>query len=223
MLSQIGRKPLSDKSIEREVYALSAGIGLGLVNLASDGKAHGLADLELDERLIRLIEGGKTLQMPSSILSSTFHQDSNKCSSVMESDIVNVHITAPPAIIALALIHLKSNNIDIANRIEIPNTFYKLEYLKPFLLLLKILAKNLIMWDRIECTQKWLYDQIPEIISSIFQNRISEVQNRYASQIGADEIDYSSIALSYLNILAGGILALGFKYAGTANQVFIFN
>ena len=48
MLSQIGRKPLSDKSIEREVYALSAGIGLGLVNLASDGKAHGLADLELD-------------------------------------------------------------------------------------------------------------------------------------------------------------------------------
>lgn len=35
LLSQIGRKPINDKSIEREVYALSSGIALGLVNLGA--------------------------------------------------------------------------------------------------------------------------------------------------------------------------------------------
>jgi len=34
LLSQIGRKPTSDKIIEREGYALASGIALGLVNLA---------------------------------------------------------------------------------------------------------------------------------------------------------------------------------------------
>jgi anaphase-promoting complex subunit 1 len=35
LLSQIGRKPINDRSIEREVYALSAGMALGLVNLGA--------------------------------------------------------------------------------------------------------------------------------------------------------------------------------------------
>ena len=35
LLAQIGRKPINDKSIEREVYALSSGIGLGFVNLGA--------------------------------------------------------------------------------------------------------------------------------------------------------------------------------------------
>lgn len=35
LLAQIGRKPINDKSIEREVYALSSGIALGMVNLGA--------------------------------------------------------------------------------------------------------------------------------------------------------------------------------------------
>lgn len=35
LLAQIGRKPINDKSIEREVYALSAGIALGMVNIGA--------------------------------------------------------------------------------------------------------------------------------------------------------------------------------------------
>ena len=38
LLAQIGRKPLSDKAIEREGYALASGIALGLVNLGIGNK-----------------------------------------------------------------------------------------------------------------------------------------------------------------------------------------
>jgi len=37
LIAQVAKKPTSDKMIEREGYALAAGIALGLVNLASNG------------------------------------------------------------------------------------------------------------------------------------------------------------------------------------------
>ena len=39
-VSQICRKPTSDKIIEREVYALASGIALGLVNLCAGISPH---------------------------------------------------------------------------------------------------------------------------------------------------------------------------------------
>jgi anaphase-promoting complex subunit 1 len=67
LLAQIGRKPMNDKSVEREVYALSSGLALGLVNL---GAAHELetqfGDLNVEERLIRFVEGGKIMELPKS-------------------------------------------------------------------------------------------------------------------------------------------------------------
>jgi anaphase-promoting complex subunit 1 len=96
----------------------------------------GLADLQLNDRLIRFVEGGKVMEPPQSILSSSIgvSGDSNaqaKCSSVKEGDIVNVHVTALGAMMALALIHLKSNNSQIAERLELPQSFYALEFARP--------------------------------------------------------------------------------------------
>jgi len=33
-----------------------------------------------------------------------------------------------------------------------------------------------------------------------------------------DGIDYSTVALCYINIIAGSVFSLGFKYAGTGNR-----
>lgn len=60
---------------------------------------------------------------------------------------VNTHITAPGALLALILIHLKSENQQIVQQLELPQTFYSLEFVKPSLILLKVLARNLIMWS----------------------------------------------------------------------------
>ncbi len=49
--------------MEREVYALSAGMALGLVNLGAGSENLNLqfGDLNIDERLIRFVEGGKQM------------------------------------------------------------------------------------------------------------------------------------------------------------------
>lgn len=63
LVSQIGRKPFNDKSIEREVYALSSGLALGIINLGAVNELKTtFADLHLEERLIRYIEGGNVME-----------------------------------------------------------------------------------------------------------------------------------------------------------------
>ena len=219
ILSQIGRKPLSDRCMDREVYALCAGFALGFVNINYAEKAIGLSDLQLDERLIRLIEGGKVMDPPLSMLSANMNAEISKCSSVLEGENVNIHITAPGAIMALTIIHMQTNNETIARRLEIPGTFYALEHAKPFHILLKIVAKNLIMWNSIEGTEEWLRGQMPTLVRDIFESKIKEVQTKYGGTlVSEEEIDYSAIALCYISILSGSILAMGLKYAGTNNK-----
>jgi len=36
-------------------------------------------------------------------------------------------------------------------------------------------------------------------------------------RISTDEIDYATVALCYVNILAGAVFSLGFRYAGTGD------
>jgi len=64
LLVQMGRKPLTNKDIEREGLSLSAGFALGLVNLGTGANTPGLEDLMIDERLQRLFEGGLRIPPP---------------------------------------------------------------------------------------------------------------------------------------------------------------
>ena len=57
LLVQLGRKPLTNKDIEREGLSLASGIALGMVNLATGSNTPGLEDLMIDERLIRMFQG----------------------------------------------------------------------------------------------------------------------------------------------------------------------
>ncbi|KJE88360.1 hypothetical protein CAOG_000022 [Capsaspora owczarzaki ATCC 30864] len=60
---------------------------------------------------------------------------------------VNPMVAAPGALMALALIFLKSNNASVANRIPIPTTSTQLDGMHADLMLYCVLAKSLIMWD----------------------------------------------------------------------------
>lgn len=136
-----------------------------------------MADLNIDERLIRFIEGGKNMtEIPSMKASAEF----DHCSSVKEGENVNMYVTLPGAIVALALIHLKTNNQQIADRVELPKTFHALDYSRPSDVLLKVLCKNLIMWDGILPSKEWLNSQIPEIIRTIYNEpSIAKIESQY--------------------------------------------
>jgi hypothetical protein len=87
------------------------------------------------------------MPLPRSMLSQIQLSDNFKSSAIKENDMVNTTITAPGSLTALALIYLKSNNKQIADRILIPHSFEGLDKITPNTLVLKILARNLILWD----------------------------------------------------------------------------
>lgn len=215
LIVQLGRKALTNKDIEREGLSLSAGLALGMVNLASGAITPGLEDLRIDERLIRLFEGGKRMQPPKILQTGYLMGESVKCSVTQEGENFVTSITAPGALIAYALIHLKSNNELAADKIEIPNTFYGLEWARPEHLMIKILCRNLILMDSVHGSKNWLYGQIPSLIQFCFANTLGVVNSKYADK----DIDYSTIANCYVYCITGGFLSLAFKYLGSADSI----
>ena len=93
---------------------------------------------------------------------------------------VNIYVTGSAGVMALTLTHLKSNKADIAQRLVMPHTFYDMEFVMPKLLLQKVLCKNLIMWDSIECSQAWLNSQVPPLVREIYLSDFAAVQKKYA-------------------------------------------
>lgn len=212
---------MNSKSTDRESYTLSAGIALGIVNLGCGSDLPGMADLNIDERLIRFIEGGKLMDEIPSMKGAS---ELDSCSYVKEGKNVNLYVTLPGAIVALTLIHLKGNNKQIADRIELPKTFFALEYSRPSDVLLKVLCKNLIMWDSITASNDWINSQIPKIIRTIFHEKdIENIEKKYQTRVSIDEIDFANIAMLYTHFLTGALFSVGFKYAGSGNRdVFTF-
>jgi anaphase-promoting complex subunit 1 len=76
---------------------------------------------------------------------------------------LNVNQTAPGALIALALIYVKSNNLEVAQRVSIPQTSFDLDNIRPDLLIYRSLANSLILWDSVTPSSCWLVSKIPQV------------------------------------------------------------
>lgn len=87
------------------------------------------------------------MPLPRSMAQTSQNNDQSKSSAIKENEMVNVYVTSSGALFALTLIHLKSNNKTIADRIQIPDSFFAMEFVRPITLLQKVLCRNLIMWD----------------------------------------------------------------------------
>ncbi len=113
---------------------------------------------------------------------------------------------------------MKTNDIQVANKINIPQNLFQLNSWKPFNLYLGILAKNLILWDTIENSEDWINKQIPEYIRFLYENDFEQISKdvKYYSKI--DNIDFSLISTSYIFSLASGIMSLGFKFMGSNSK-----
>ena len=46
---------------------------------------------------------------------------------------------------------------------------------------------------------------------------MDEVEHKFKNRVRLDDIDFATVALCYVNILAGATFSIGFKYAGTGN------
>lgn len=103
---------------------------------------------------------------------------------------------------ALAIIFMKTNDAFLAQKIDIPDTSVRFDYVRPDLFLLRTLARHLIMWDSIQASEAWIVKSLPKIYRRRY--RLTGVR-----RLKSDD-------MPFVNIIAGLCFTLGLRYAGTA-------
>ena len=204
LLTELGRRPGpgADATMDREAYSLSAGFALGMVTLGKGDDAPGLTDLRMTERLRRYMEGGRDPR-----------KNFDVCHHVKEGDMINTDVTSPGATLAIGFMFLKRHNQAVAALLEVPDTQFLLDFIRPDFLLLRVLSHSLIMWDNIRPTTEWVESKCPGVVS----------EYRLGSEVPEDtgsfgQVDRETLRQAYVNITAGACFAIGLRYAGSANE-----
>lgn len=209
LLQEIGRPPGPEMEnyVERESYALTAGLALGLVTLEQGDKSTALRDLDIPDTLHYYMVGGNK----RSLVGAQKEKYKLPSFQIKEGDTVNIDVTAPGATLALGLMYFRTGNEAIANWMKPPETTYLLDFIRPDLLLLRIVARNLILWDDIDASTGWVHGQIPQTLSEIIKKRSQTDDQQYPA-------DHEAQCQAYCNIVCGAAICIGLKYAGTAEE-----
>lgn len=189
-LHQISRSDLVQPDLSnecREAYTMAAALSFGMIMLGKGTSTSSPADIAILSRLRVLLHG----EGPQN---GSVKQD------------FDINLTSPAAALALGLMYLKTGRKDVAEIMTIPDSVAALNLIQPNFLLVRTISRNLIMWDSIKPTQKWLVDQIPKPIMDAMEKR------------DPFTVVDDAIELAYYHVTSGAIFALALKYAGTASQ-----
>ena len=240
LLNEIGRRPENDgNTSDREAYTLACGLALGTVNLAasssngdSDSRADGIADLHVEERLLRYIIGGvdqdelrRTRESNDrfSVPSAANGGESEKCSTIYEGNLINTDVTAPGATLALGLMYMKTENKSIASALALPDTHFLLDFVRPDFLGLRVIARALILWKDVQPTDEWIQEQIPVVVRNAYSHMRTIAKTAYGMHSpkgnAKQETDYDRRAVRqmYVHGVAGACFGIGLRFAGTGN------
>ena len=210
MLSQIEAKPINENNKDRECHSLAAGFALGLINLGKGSHVPSIKNINLDERLFRYIEQGSVSDNP---------KEGYKACNILETKKINTQITAPSALIALTLIHLKKNNKIICKRLSLPNSIHDIIKCNPLTLLLTVLARNLICWDSMKISKSFIENSVPDVVRFLQEEPLRKIEEKFSLNYNFSELDYHNLSLIYHNIKTGTFLALSLKYSGTGDKL----
>ncbi|KKK23392.1 hypothetical protein P175DRAFT_0434403 [Aspergillus ochraceoroseus IBT 24754] len=186
MLSEIENAESEESStshddLRDEGYRLAAGFALGFINLAKGKDLKGMRDMHIVERLLAVAVGTKNVDLAHILDRAT-----------------------AGATIALAIIFMKTNDKTLAQKIDIPDTTVRFDYVRPDLFLLRTLARHLIMWDSIRPCDEWFTRSLPSVYRGRY--RLTGVR-----RLKSDD-------MPFFNIIAGLCFTLGLRYAGSAKQ-----
>ncbi|KAF8172820.1 hypothetical protein K438DRAFT_1981304 [Mycena galopus ATCC 62051] len=189
-LNEISRRDLVQPDLSneyREAYTFSAALSFGMIMLGKGSMIP--ADMALLSRLNVLIHG----EAKSMVMKKGHSFD--------------INLTSPAATLALGLMYLRTERQDVADILTIPDTVLALNRIQPSFLLMRVLAKALIMWNAVAPTSDWQAAQIPSTIREAVDARTKH---------GKPMDD--ALELAYYNILAASCFVIGLKFAGTARQ-----
>ncbi|KAI1499060.1 hypothetical protein F5X99DRAFT_295506 [Biscogniauxia marginata] len=189
MMSEIEHIESEDdeEPLRSECYRLAAGFALGFINLGKGTDLKGLHDMRITEKLLTLASTTKKVE--------------------------HVHIldrSSAAAVVAIALIYMKSEDHIVARKIDVPDAILQFDYIRPDILLLRTVAKHLILWSEIVPSHEWVRKNLPR---------------RYHSRVHppTQPFDHSSRGplnsthLPFLTILAGLCFSMALRFAGSGN------
>lgn len=81
-------------------------------------------------------------------------------SRISPGEYVNTDVTAPAALAALALMHMRSGDKALAARLALPQTHFQLDYARPEQLLLRVVVRGLVLWDEVLPSEEWVDSQV---------------------------------------------------------------
>lgn len=182
MMSEIEHVDEEDnpEPLRSESYRLAAGFSLGFINLGKGNDLKGLHDMRLTEKLITLATSSKKIEM--------------------------VHVldrAAAGSVMALALIFMKSEDHIVARKIDVPESVVQFDYIRPDILLLRTVAKNLILWSKMEPTFDWIFNNLPPAYR--FRHKLNGT------------ITLQSTDLPFFSIVAGLCFSLALRFAGSGS------
>lgn len=195
MLSEVEHMELEDPDsgpdpLRDESYRLAAGFALGFVNLGKGDDLRGLSGMHLPERLLAIAVGSRPVSA--------------------------VHVfdrATAGAVMGIALVYMKSGDRSIARKIDIPDTESQFDHVRPDMLMLRAMAKHVILWDEVVTSKST--DGVPSFVQ---RNLPPCYQSRFKVP-GAGRPPLKSSDVPFFNIVTGLVLALSLKYAGSGDEV----
>lgn len=175
--------------MNREAYTLSAALAFGMIMVGRGSKPNSTEDTLWLNQFRLLIHGERNISARVDLPKN-----------------FDLNITAPGACLALAMLYLRSNRTDVADIVSVPTTRIALNAVPPNLLLLRTLAKSLILWDDIQPTADWVNAQY--LPMKAFGT---------ARGPAADAPSINALDIANYNVIAGACMALALKYAGSAS------
>lgn len=139
---------------------------------------------------------------------------------------VNTGVTAYGSALALAFMYMKTENKSVAAQLAVPDTLILLDSVRPDILMVRTLAKNLVLWDSVEPTVEWIEDaQVPEQLAKAYKalqrdpKAVAAANRDSLGTVTASvHADPQSICEAYANVVAGACFSIGFRFAGTSDS-----
>lgn len=185
MLSEVETTEVDDSSgapdtLRDESYRLAGGFALGFINLGQGNALKGTQDMRIIERLLAIAVGPRPVDL--------------------------VHIldrATAGATIAIAFIFMKTGNKAVARKVDVPDTLPQFDYIRPDILLLRTLAKHLILWNDIKADHHFIINSLPKEYAKDYLLRdIKSLRSQH---------------MPFYNILAGLLWSISLRYAGSGN------
>ncbi|KAJ3344057.1 Anaphase-promoting complex subunit 1 [Gonapodya sp. JEL0774] len=231
MLIEIGRRELRTVTSEtlaanyyHETYSLAAGFALGFMGLGQGLNLRSLEDSEMLHALRRYTGRCQDNGGPDGKPKSPFFvprestMTGSYVSKVIEEEGVSVDISAPGALVALALLYLRTDSIEAASKIDIPTTVRLLSYTRPDILLLRVLCRSLILWSSIQPSWQWIVSTIPQFIRDGYAH-VKRMTDDGNEDVEIGEQHSQAMQQAFWSCVAGACLAIGLKYAGSADAL----